>query len=79
MKTKRSIQFVDWSPAGFKFGLNPRPVCIVPGSQMAKIPKAACMIANTTAIAAAWAKINYKFDVVSFILGSLGNVKGCEM
>ena len=32
IKTKRSIQFVDWCPTGFKVGINYQPPVAVPGS-----------------------------------------------
>jgi hypothetical protein len=31
IKTKRSIQFVDWCPTGFKVGINYQPPIAVPG------------------------------------------------
>uniref|UniRef100_A0A915CSV2 Uncharacterized protein n=1 Tax=Ditylenchus dipsaci TaxID=166011 RepID=A0A915CSV2_9BILA len=31
VKTKRTIQFVDWSPTGFKVGINYQPPTVVPG------------------------------------------------
>ena len=31
IKTKRSIQFVDWCPTGFKVGINYQPTSVVPG------------------------------------------------
>ena len=31
IKTKTSIQFVDWCPTGFKVGINYQPPTIVPG------------------------------------------------
>ena len=51
IKTKRSIQFVDWCPTGFKVGINYQPTSVVPGSDMAPVPRAVCMLSNTTAIA----------------------------
>ena len=39
MKTKRTIQFVEWSPAGFKVGINACPMTTVPGSSLAKVPR----------------------------------------
>ncbi|CAF3333802.1 unnamed protein product [Rotaria sp. Silwood1] len=40
IKTKRSIQFVDWCPTGFKVGINYQPPVAVPGSDVAKVPRA---------------------------------------
>ena len=31
IKTKRSIQFVDWCPTGFKVGINSQPPVAIPG------------------------------------------------
>ena len=31
IKTKRTIQFVDWCPTGFKVGINYQPPTVVPG------------------------------------------------
>lgn len=51
IKTKRTIRFVDWCPTGFKVGINYQPPTVVPGSDLAKVPRAVCMLSNTTAIA----------------------------
>ena len=36
IKTKRTIQFVDWCPTGFKCGINNQPPTVVPGGDLAK-------------------------------------------
>jgi len=64
MKTKKSIQFVDWSPTGFKVGINDAPTTVVPGSNLAKTPRSVCMLSNTTAIQTAWGRLNHKFDLM---------------
>ncbi|CAF3662612.1 unnamed protein product [Rotaria sp. Silwood1] len=64
IKTKRSIQFVDWCPTGFKVGINYQPPIAVPGGDVAKVPRAVCMLSNTTAIAEAWARLDHKFDLM---------------
>jgi len=64
IKTKKSIQFVDWCPTGFKVGLNYQPPTVVPGSEVAKVPRALCLLSNTTAIAEAWARLDHKFDLM---------------
>ena len=53
IKTKRTIQFVDWCPTGFKCGINYQPPTVVPGGDLARVQRAVCMVANTTAIAEA--------------------------
>uniref|UniRef100_A0A8C1KP42 Tubulin, alpha 8 like 3 n=1 Tax=Cyprinus carpio TaxID=7962 RepID=A0A8C1KP42_CYPCA len=64
IKTKRTIQFVDWCPTGFKVGINYQPPTVVPGGDLAKVQRAVCMLTNTTAIAEAWARLDHKFDLI---------------
>jgi len=64
IKTKRTIQFVDWSPTGFKCGINYQPPTVVPGGDLAKVMRACCMISNSTAIAEVFSRIDHKFDLM---------------
>ena len=64
LKTSKKIQFVDWCPTGFKVGINYQPPTVVPGGDLAKINRAVCSLANTTAIQDAWANLDYKFDLM---------------
>ncbi|XP_056611050.1 tubulin alpha-8 chain-like [Triplophysa dalaica] len=64
VKTKRTIQFVDWCPTGFKVSNNYQPPTVVPGGDLAKVQWAVCMLSNTTAIAEAWARLDHKFDLM---------------
>ncbi|KAI9258237.1 tubulin alpha-1C chain [Sporodiniella umbellata] len=64
IKTKRTIQFVDWCPTGFKVGINHQPPTTVPGGDLAKVQRAVCLLSNTTAIADAWSRLNHKFDLM---------------
>merc|ERR1739847_108301 len=64
IKTKRTIQFVDWSPTGFKCGINYQPPTVVPGGDLAKVMRAVCMISNSTAIAELYSRIDHKFDLM---------------
>merc|ERR1712039_885043 len=57
IKTKRTIQFVDWCPTGFKCGINYQPPTVVPGGDLAKVMRACCMISNSTAIAEVFSRI----------------------
>lgn len=61
-KSKRTIQFVDWCPTGFKVGINYQPP--TPNGDLAPVKRAVCMLSNTTAIVDAWARLNYKFDLM---------------
>jgi len=64
IKTKRTIQFVDWSPTGFKVGINYQPPTAVPGGDIAKVQRAVSMISNNSAIAEVFARIDHKFDLM---------------
>ena len=64
IKTKRTIQFVDWCPTGFKCGINYQAPLQVPDGDLAGVSRAVCMIANTTAIAEALSRIDHKFDLM---------------
>jgi len=64
IKTKKTIQFVDWCPTGFKCGINNQPPVAVPGSEMAKVSRACVMLSNTTAIGDVFSRINMKFDLM---------------
>lgn len=64
IKTRRTVKFVDWCPTGFKIGLNYQPPTIVPGADMAKVQRAACMLSNNTVIKEAWSRLDYKFDLL---------------
>jgi tubulin alpha len=64
IKTKKTIQFVDWCPTGFKCGINYQAPTPVPGGDLAKVQRAVCMISNSTAIADVFSRINQKFDLM---------------
>ncbi|KAH1001704.1 tubulin alpha-1 chain [Dendroctonus ponderosae] len=64
IKSKRSIQFVDWSPTGFKVGINYMPPTTVPGGDLATVTRAVTMLSNTTAIKEAWERLLRKFDIM---------------
>jgi len=64
IKTKRTIQFVDWCPTGFKCGLNSQPPTAVPGGDLAKVSRALAMLSNTTAIGEVFSRLDHKFDLM---------------
>lgn len=66
IKTKHSIQFLDWCPIGFKVGINYQSPIMVPGRDLAKVQRAVCMLSNTntTAIANTWAHMDHKFNLM---------------
>jgi len=64
IKTKKTIQFVDWCPTGFKCGINSQAPVSVPGSEMATVNRGLVMLSNTTAIGEVFSRINVKFDLM---------------
>ncbi|CAD6210093.1 GSCOCG00010872001-RA-CDS [Cotesia congregata] len=64
IKRQKHVQFVEWSPTGFKVGINYQPPTVVPGGDLAKTERAVCCLCNTTAIVEAWARIDHKFDLM---------------
>ncbi|KAI8333923.1 tubulin alpha-3 chain [Chlamydoabsidia padenii] len=64
IKTKRTIQFVDWCPTGFKVGINCKAPTTVSGGDLAKVNRACCLLSNTTAISQAWSRLDHKFDLM---------------
>ncbi|THD22970.1 Tubulin alpha chain [Fasciola hepatica] len=64
IKASRSVRFVDWCPTGFKVDINSQPMLAVPRSELAKVLRSCCMLANSTAIGAAFARLDRKFDLM---------------
>ncbi len=64
IRKKGIMRFVNWCPTGFKVGINYQPPMCPTGSGLANVRAAVCMIANTTAIQEAWARLNKKFDMM---------------
>jgi len=64
VKSKRTVQFVDWSPTGFKCGINSQPMFTVPDGDIAKVERSVCMISNSTAIAEVFQRVDHKFDLM---------------
>nr|VZH98922.1 unnamed protein product [Spirometra erinaceieuropaei] len=64
IKKKRSMDFVEWCPTGFKSSLSAQPPAVLPGGDLAKLQRAVCVAANTTAIRTAWMKLTANFDLL---------------
>jgi len=64
VKSKRTIQFVDWCPTAFKVSINNQPPTVVPGGDLAKVQRALLMISNTTAIGELSGRLDHKFDLM---------------
>ncbi|KAF6020313.1 hypothetical protein EB796_021380 [Bugula neritina] len=64
MKCRRTIDFVDWCPTGFKVGINWQSPVRVPGADIAYTQRAVTLLAASSAVGEAWSKINTKFDLL---------------
>jgi len=64
IKTKRTVQFVDWCPTGFKSGINHAPPTVVPGGDLARVKRSVTMITNNTAIVELFKRTDEKFDLM---------------
>lgn len=62
IKRMRTTHFVDWSPTGFKVGINAMPPSYVPGGDLAPSTRAVCTISNNTVIRNAWCRLVSKFN-----------------
>ncbi|XP_073975589.1 tubulin alpha chain-like [Rhodnius prolixus] len=64
IKKKKEVKFVEWSPSGFKIGINNRPPCCLFEGDIAPTKRALCTLCNTTAIKNAWSAINLKYTLM---------------
>ena len=68
VKAKASFNLVEWCPTGFKVGINYQKPMAVPASAedggLASVERSVSMLSNTTAIAEAWSRLDYKFDLM---------------
>lgn len=64
LKSKKTVQFVDWCPTGIKVGINHSPATVVPGGDLAKSLRSLMMVANSTCIKEVVGRMNYKFGVM---------------
>jgi len=64
IKTKQTVQFVDWCPTGFKSGCNSEPCKTTPGSELTASKRSCTMIANNSGISNVFAMLDEKFDLM---------------
>ncbi|CAG9321094.1 unnamed protein product [Blepharisma stoltei] len=64
MKSRRSINFVDWCPTGLKCGINYESPTVIIGGDIAKMSRSALMVCNHTAISEVFSRINGEFDLM---------------
>ena len=67
LEAKRSVEFVDWSPAGFKVGFKDLPPIVFLGGDLAEVQRAVCMMSNTTVMAEVWARLDHKLELMSVV------------
>jgi tubulin alpha len=64
VKKSKTVSFVDWSPSGFKIGINGKAATATPGADLAPSPRSVTAVFNTTAIIEAFSRIHAKFDLM---------------
>jgi tubulin alpha len=64
IKSKTTIKFIDCCLAGFKICISSQTLTLVPGSDLAKVQRAVCMLANATEIANAWSCLDDKLKLM---------------
>ncbi len=64
IKTKKTIQFVNWCETGFKCGINKQPPKQVPHSELAATSRACISIINTSAICNVFIRLSEQFDLL---------------
>ena len=65
LKSKKTVNFVDWCQTGFKIGCNYSPPTVVPGGDLAKTMRSCMMIANSTCIQDVIGRMNSKFGIMA--------------
>jgi tubulin alpha len=65
LKSKRTVEFVDWCQTGFKIGTNYSPPTVVPGGDLAKVMRSCMMVANSTCIQDVISRMNHKFGIMA--------------
>jgi tubulin alpha len=64
IKTKKSIQFVDWCPTGFKVGINYQPPTAAPSGDLAKVYHAVFQVVYHHSHQ--WTCLDHKFNLMYF-------------
>jgi hypothetical protein len=64
IKSKTTIKFIDWFPAGFKICMSYQRPAVVPGGDLAKFQCTVCMVANATVIAEGWSGLDEKLKLM---------------
>lgn len=77
LKSKKTVNFVDWCPTGIKVGINHSPATVVPGGDLAKTMRSLMMVANSTCVKEVIGRMNHKFGLMkkkrAFVHWFVGN------
>jgi tubulin alpha len=55
---------VDWCPTSPKCGVNKEPPAVVPGGDLSQVPRACCMVSNTTAIVEVFSRVYRQYRLM---------------
>ncbi|XP_077359118.1 tubulin alpha chain-like [Festucalex cinctus] len=61
-KIKSSLKFVSWLPVTLKLGIFGQPPTMVPGGDLAQVPRSLCTLSNCTDIGVNWDNLRVMFD-----------------
>ena len=64
MTRGRRLERDEFGTPALKCGINYQPPTVVPGGDLARVMRAVCMVANTTAVGEALSRIDHKFDLM---------------
>jgi tubulin alpha len=64
LKTRKIVEFVDWSGSGFRCGISSQTPAVLPGGDLAMINSGLLMLSNTSAIGQVFSRIDKKFDLM---------------
>ncbi|KAL1123156.1 hypothetical protein AAG570_002243, partial [Ranatra chinensis] len=67
LKSRRVLEFVDWSPAGVKFGFDTHRPTLVPRGVIPGLgsePRSVTAVANATDARIAWGRVKHEFDLM---------------
>lgn len=64
LKEKQKVKFVDWSPTGFKIGLNAQVAALVEGDDLAFSDRQVSMVSNNVGISRLFSRITSQFDMM---------------
>ncbi|KAK0163312.1 hypothetical protein PV327_007009 [Microctonus hyperodae] len=64
LKGRKSIQFVNWTPTGFKIGINYQAPTTVPDGELGTSDRSVTMLCNNTVIKNAWKRLLRKYKLM---------------